>query len=258
MNARNLESRVAIITGGGGAIGSATARRLARAGALVAVADINPDAAVKVVDEIKAEGLGAAAFTVDLAEEDQIRALVSDVVRTFGRLDILHNNAAAGPNVLRAFGGDLKLLELSGHAWDQAFAVNARAPMLLSQLAIPHFLDQGGGVIVNTSTGGSESPVADGLTAYGSSKGAMNTLTRYIAAQYGSQNIRCNAVLPGAVLTKGMQNIFSQAQLDEMVSRTMLRRITLPEDVAALVHFLVSDDARQITGQFFRIDAGRL
>jgi NAD(P)-dependent dehydrogenase (short-subunit alcohol dehydrogenase family) len=246
---------VAIVTGGGGAIGGATAERLARAGAAVAVADINGRTAAKVADRLDAEGLTAKAFPVDLAQEEEIRGLVADVVGAFGRVDILHNNAAAGGGVFEADG---TLLDLNADTWDKAFAVNVRAPMLLSKYVIPHMLEQGsGGVIINTSSGASEMAAADARTAYGPSKGALNVLTRYIAAQYGPKNIRCNAVLPGVVLTRGMQKIFGDAEIDAMASRTMLRRVNLPEDVAAVVHFLVSDDARQITGELIRIDGGR-
>jgi NAD(P)-dependent dehydrogenase (short-subunit alcohol dehydrogenase family) len=251
---RNLDGRVAIITGGGGAIGEATAERLARAGAKVAVADIRRDAADAVAHRLVSEGLTAKAFGVDLAQESQIVQLAEDVMKAFGRVDILHNNAAAGGGVFEA---DKTLLDLTAEVWDKSFAVNVRAPMLLSKAVAPHMLRQGGGVIINTSSGASEMPAADARTAYGASKAALNMLTRYIAAQYGPGNIRCNAVLPGVVMTKGMQKLFGQAELEAMNSRSMLRRGCTPEDVAAMVHYLASDDAGQITGELFRVNAGR-
>jgi NAD(P)-dependent dehydrogenase (short-subunit alcohol dehydrogenase family) len=256
VSGRNLEGRVAIITGGGGAIGSATAERMARAGALVAVADIREGAAGRVADRLKGEGLTVEAFKVDLREEAQIRTLADDVVRRFGRIDILHNNAAA--NFDKGDGADLTLLDVSAEVWDATYAVNVRAPMLLSKYVIEQMLRQGGGgAIVNTSSGASCVASAEARTAYGSSKAALETLTRYVAAQYGPQNIRCNAILPGVVLTKGMQVMFTPEQLDAMVGRTMLRRVCLPEDIAAMVHFLVSDDARQITGELVQVNGGR-
>jgi NAD(P)-dependent dehydrogenase (short-subunit alcohol dehydrogenase family) len=252
---RNLEGKVALITGGGGAIGSATCQRFARAGASVAVCDIRKDAAAAVANRIKAEGGVAEAFAVDLLSEDQIRALVEAVVGAFGRLDILHNNAAATrEGVINA---DLTLLTLSAETWDETFAVNVRAPMLLSKYAIPHMIRQGGGAIINTSSGASEMPAPDARTAYGPSKAALEVLSRYIAVQHGPDNIRCNAILPGVVLTKGMQKLFTQDALDSMVSRTMLQRVCLPEDIAAMAHFLASDDARQVTGERLRVDGGR-
>lgn len=254
--AANLEGKVAIVTGGGGAIGSATAERLAQAGALVAVADIHGDTAAATVERITALGLSARAYTLDIGEEDQITGFVAEVAETFGGIDILHNNAHFNQEFSK--GHDTTLLEMTGDLWDRSFAVNVRGAMLLSRETVPHMMKRGGGAIVNTSSGASENPSVGAFFAYGPSKGALESMTRYIAAQYGSQNIRCNAVLPGAVLTPGMQRLFTPDQLDGMVSRTMLQRITMPADIAAGVHFLVSDDARQITGQFIRIDAGRM
>jgi NAD(P)-dependent dehydrogenase (short-subunit alcohol dehydrogenase family) len=218
------------------------------------VADIRQDAAGAVADRLVSEGLTATAFAVDLAQESQIVQLAEDVVKAFGRVDILHNNAATGGGV---FESDKTLLDLTAEVWDKSFAVNVRAPMLLSKAVVPHMLRQGGGVIINTSTGASETAAADARTAYGASKAALNMLTRYIAAQYGPGNIRCNAVLPGVVMTQGMEKLFGQAELDAMNSRSMLRRGCTPEDIAAMVHYLVSDDARQITGELFRVNAGR-
>ncbi|HKT76659.1 MAG TPA: SDR family oxidoreductase [Sphingobium sp.] len=254
---RNLEGKVAIVTGAGGAIGSATAERLVRAGGQVAVADIFGDTAAATVARIEEQGLGGAkAFTLDISDEDQIIAFVKEVAAHFGGIDILHNNAHFNQQFSQ--GQDKTLLDMTRELWDKSFAVNVRGAMLLSRETIPHMLKRGGGAIVNTSSGASEVPVVDAFIAYGPSKGALESLTRYTAAQYGRQNIRCNAILPGAVLTPGMKQVFTQPQLDAMVSRTMLQRITLPEDIAAGVHFLASDDARQITGQLLRIDAGRI
>jgi NAD(P)-dependent dehydrogenase (short-subunit alcohol dehydrogenase family) len=216
--------------------------------------DINESAARKVADQICGAGLTAKAFTVDISQDQALPVLVGDVVKTFGRLDILHNNASASSG--DAFGRDKALLDLDPTVWDTTFAVNVRAPMLLSKYAIPHMVRQGGGVIVNTSTGASEFPSSDAMTAYGPSKAALNTLTLYIAAQYGAQNIRCNAVLPGVVLTKALQQFFPPQQIEAMASRSMVRRVCLPEDIAATVHFLASDDARQITGQLLRVNGG--
>ena len=254
--ARNLEGKVAIVTGAGGAIGSVSAERLAQAGAQVAVADIHGYTATATVEKITALGLSAKAFTLDIGEEDQIVRFVAEVAETFGGLDILHNTAHFNQEFSK--GRDTTLLEMTGELWDRSFAVNVRGAMLLSREAVPHMLRRGGGAIVNTSSGASENPSVGAFFAYGPSKGALESMTRYIAAQYGAQNIRCNAILPGAVLTPGMQQLFTQDQLEGMVRRTMLQRITLPEDIAAGVHFLASDDARQITGQFIRIDAGRM
>ena len=258
-DARNLDGKVAVITGGAGAIGTATARRLASRGASIAVADIREAPAFELADRLKAEGVAAKAFKVNLVHEEEIQALAAGVIDAFGRIDILHNNAAI--NLQDAEGGDRTLLDVSAKTWDKTFAVNVRGPMLLSKLAVRQMIAQidggvgDGGVIVNTSSGASQMP-DEARIAYAASKAALETLTRYIAAQYGRYNIRCNAILPGVVLHAGMEAMFSAEQLDAMSARTMLRRPCRPDDIAAMVQFLVSDDARQITGELMRVNGG--
>ncbi len=254
MSQSSLNGKVALVTGGAGAIGTATCKRLARAGAQVAIADLRGDAAERRAATIREEGGQAAAFAVDLSSEQEIITLAYAVLARFGRIDILHNNAAAAGEVIEKDG---TLLDQTAQLWDATFAVNVRAPMLLCRQVVPHMIAAGGGVIINTSSGASELPSSDARTAYGPSKAALETLTRYIAMQYGAQGIRCNAVLPGVVMTPGMLNMFTSEQLDTMINRTMLRKFNYPEDIAAMVHFLASDDARQVTGQLIRVDGGR-
>jgi NAD(P)-dependent dehydrogenase (short-subunit alcohol dehydrogenase family) len=254
---QNLEGRVAVITGGAGAIGSATAGRLGRAGARIAIADVREGPASELADRLKGAGLTARAFKVNLTREEEIRALVADVVQAFGRIDILHNNAAA--NLQAAENGDRTLLDISAKTWDLTFAVNVRGPMLLSKAVVEQMIRQGdGGVIVNMSSGASQVPSPEARIAYGASKAALETLTRYTAAQYGAHGIRCNAILPGVVLTPGMREMFTADQLGAMTGRTMLKRGCEPEDIAAMVHFLVCDDARQITGELIRVNGGTM
>jgi NAD(P)-dependent dehydrogenase (short-subunit alcohol dehydrogenase family) len=250
-----LKGKTAIVTGGAGAIGWATVERLAREGASVAIADIRMDAAAGLADRLVREGLTAKAFKIDLSQETEIISLVTGVVDAFGRIDILHNNAAI--NLQEAENGDRTLLDISAKNWDLTFSVNVRGPMLLSKHVIAQMLKQGGGgVIVNMSSGASQAPHPEARIAYGSSKAAIETLTRYTAAQYGPQKIRCNAILPGVVMTPGMREMFTAEQLGAMTGRTMLKRACEPEDIAAMVCFLVSDDARQITGELVRVNGG--
>jgi NAD(P)-dependent dehydrogenase (short-subunit alcohol dehydrogenase family) len=254
MDNAGLTGKVALVTGGAGAIGTATCKRLAGAGVRVAIADLRGDAAEQCALTIREDGGEAEAFAVDLASEAEINSLADAVIARFGQIDILHNNAAATSGV---FERDGTLLEQTAERWDTTFAVNVRAPMLLCRQVVAHMIANGGGVIINTSSGASELPSADARTAYGPSKAALETLTRYIALQYGAQGIRCNAILPGVVMTPAMKDMFTAQQLDAMIGRTMLRRFNLPEDIAAMVAFLASDDARQVTGQLIRVDGGR-
>ncbi|MFC3172790.1 SDR family NAD(P)-dependent oxidoreductase [Novosphingobium bradum] len=251
---QRLDGRVALITGGGGAIGAATAIRLARAGARLAIADIRREPAEQVVATLRGEGFDAEAFVVNLAHEAEILAMVEAVMARFGQIDILHNNAALGG---KPFAADKTLLEMTAEVWDLTFAVNVRAPMLLAKAVLPQMIARGGGAIVNTSSGVTDITSTEAFTAYAPSKGALQILTRYIAAQGGPHNIRCNAVLPGVVLTEGMQAMFGDDQLKVMSDRFMLKRVCLPEDIAAMVHFLASDDARQVTGELIRVTGGR-
>lgn len=252
---RDLEGKVAIVTGGGGGIGAATALRLAQAGAAVAVADIVADAAAKVADRLTADGLKAQAFTVDISEEDQVRAFVAEVISTFRRIDILHNNAVNSDPAV--WGKDLLLAEMDVEVWDRIFAVNIRGAMLMIKHVAPQIARQGdGGAIINMSSVAAVVGQADRLVGYGSTKGAINSLTYYAAAQFGAHNIRCNAVMPGAVLTDMLRTFYSPEDIRALESITMLNRASEPEDIANLVHFLAGDKARQITGQVIRIDGG--
>jgi NAD(P)-dependent dehydrogenase (short-subunit alcohol dehydrogenase family) len=251
MSDQDLQGKVAIVTGGGGGIGAAVAGRLARAGAAVAVVDIDSAAAAEVVAGLVSAGLRAGAFAADVAEEEAVRAVVAEAIQAYGRLDILVNNAVN--NRPQVFGSDRGLLEMAVEVWDATFAVNVRGPMLLAKHGIPHMIAQAsGGAIVNMSSLASEHP-GPALTAYGASKGALNTLTSYIAAQHGAQNIRCNALVCGVVATQGLRNFFSAEQIDAMAANTMLRRVSTPEDIAALAHFLVSEPSRQLTGRLIRV-----
>ncbi|HKT73944.1 MAG TPA: SDR family oxidoreductase [Steroidobacteraceae bacterium] len=247
----DLTGRVAVITGGGGGIGSATALRLARAGASVAVVDLLSGPAQATVDAIREEGGTASAFKVDLEQIGQIHRLVADLVAAFGRIDILHNNAVLNDPII--YPQDRKLADVNVEHWDRIFAVNVRAPMLLSKLAIPHMIANGGGVIINMSSGAGIKGLPDMLTAYGCSKGAINTLTLYTAAQYGKQKIRCNALVCNVVLTPSLQRLYTKEQVQEMAEGSLTGRANVAEDIAKFVHFLVSDDAEQITGQLYPI-----
>ncbi|HKT76601.1 MAG TPA: SDR family oxidoreductase [Sphingobium sp.] len=247
----NLAGKVAIVTGGGGGIGSATGERLARAGAAVALADLHLDAAEAAAERLRGQGFTARAFRTDMESVDSIRTLAADTMAAFGRIDILHNNAVLNDPVI--YPQDTTLADMNVEHWDKIFAVNTRGPMLMSQAVIPHMIAQGGGVIINMSSGASTKGLPDMLTAYGASKGALNTLTLYSAAQLGKHNIRVNALVCGAILTPSLQKLFTKEQVTAMESSNLLGRSTMAEDVANLVCFLASDEARQITGQLYPI-----
>ena len=250
-----LSDKVAIVTGSASGIGRATARLLAAEGASVLVADLDIAGAEKVVAEIEAEGGRAAAQQTDVSEEAAVEAMVSAAVDNWGGLDILHNNAAA----LGAAspGRDADIASMDVDVWDRTMAVNLRGVMLGCKHAIPAMLERGGGAIVNTSSGSAQRGDLT-IPAYAVSKGGVDTLTKYVATQYGKRGIRCNAIAPGLVLTHGVENFGGAAYVEMLAEHHLTPRVGRPEDIAHAVLYLVSDAAAFVTGQIVNVDGGIL
>jgi NAD(P)-dependent dehydrogenase (short-subunit alcohol dehydrogenase family) len=249
----SLSERVAIVTGSAANIGEACARALASAGAAVVLADINLDAAKAVAEDIVKSGGIAAAHRLDLADETSIIALVAATMARHGRIDILHNNAAdTRPDFMAK---DTTIQDMSIEVWDRTFAINTRGPMLMIKHVAPHMIAAGSGAIINTGSGAAL--LGDIFhPAYSSSKGALHTLTRNVAVQLGRHNIRCNAVLPGLVLSKGAREIMTAGEIDFIQRHVLLPRESKPEDIAGPVLFLASDAGSFVTGQVFSADGG--
>jgi NAD(P)-dependent dehydrogenase (short-subunit alcohol dehydrogenase family) len=250
-----LDGRVAVVTGAASGIGAATVRRLGADGAAVVAADRNGEGAEAIAAEARAAGGRAIACEVDVAVEDDIARMIAGTVAEFGRLDILHNNAAAtDPGTI---GIDRGILDLTTDLWERTMAVNARGPMLACRMAIPVMLAGSGGAIVNMlSTHALTGD--DRYTAYAASKGALIALTRSVATQFGKQGIRCNAVAPGATLTPSLIRTLSPEALRRRVRHSLTPTLGQPENVADVVAFLVSDEAAFITGEVIRVDGGTL
>ncbi|MGW1785638.1 SDR family NAD(P)-dependent oxidoreductase [Streptomyces sp. NPDC002143] len=246
-----LASRVAVVVGCAGGIGAATAATLAARGAAVLLADIDEAAVKENAARIVEAGGTAAAAACDVRDEGQVAATMKLAVDTFGRLDILHNNAAA-MHLLRD-DGDVVSTDI-GH-WDQTMTVNLRGQLLGSKHAIPHMLAGGRGSIVNTaSVTGLLGDVM--LTAYGASKAAIAHLTQSIATQYGKRGIRCNAVVPGLIRVSRPGGGLSEKTLRNHLRQQLLDVVGQPQDVANAVAFLAGDEAGFITGQLLKVDAG--
>jgi len=248
-------TRVAIVTGAASGIGRATARALAAEGLAVLVADLDAEGAERVVADIAAAGGTAAAQRADVEQEESVRAMVDAAVSRFGGLDVLHNNAAASaPEIM---GRDLDLAEMDVDVWDRTLAINLRGPMLGCKYAIPRMLERGGGVIINTS---SASGLVGDLSraAYGASKAGLDSLTRYVATQYGKRGIRCNAIAPGVIHTPALAQNVPAEQLAVFERSHLTPRLGQPEDIAAAVVFLASDGGAFITGQTLSVDGGLL
>lgn len=248
---RRFAGRIAIVTGGASGIGEATCRRLAADGAKVTVADIDIERARGVADSL---GPDAMAVAFDGADTASVERLVAVTVERHGRLDILHNNAAIGSPAVHA--RDTNAVDIDFATWDLVMAVNLRAYLAGCKYAIPHMVGQGGGAIVNSaSCGGFSGDVS--RIAYNVSKAAILGLTRQIATQHGAQGIRCNAVAPGLVLTPAARAV--AADVIEVMGRHILTpEFGEPEDIANLVCFLASSEARYINGQIYIIDGGML
>jgi NAD(P)-dependent dehydrogenase (short-subunit alcohol dehydrogenase family) len=253
--AKQLDGRVAIVTGSGNNIGRGVAHVLADRGARVVIADIDGERAAKVAGEINTLGHDALAVTVDVSEEDQVAAMVDAAVRTFGRLDIMHNNAS--DSAAHHMDHDVDVMRMDVAHWDRTMAVNVRGTMLGCKHALPHLIAAGGGSIINTSSG-SAFRGDMGRTAYGTSKAAIIALTKYVAAQYGRDGIRCNAIVPRAAWTDGRTFPLPQKVLDRMalLSTNLLGRPGTPEDIGRAVAFLASDDAAWVTGDVLIVDGG--
>lgn len=242
----DLDGKVAIVTGGARGIGAATARAFVRAGARVVIGDVNE----RGLDAMAGE-LGSAVRTcrADITTEAGVAGLVEEAVDTFGRLDILHNNAAFVVNE------DVDVVSTTDAAWRTTFDFTVMAVVWGLRHGIPAMVASGGGSIVNMSSGASV--IASAVkAAYGSCKAAIETLTMYTAAQCGTDGIRCNAVQPGFVLTEGIREVFSEEHQREVAAGAALGRICTPEDVADVVLWLASSASGYVNGQVIPVNGG--
>ena len=247
-----LDGKVGIVTGSGSGIGRATAIRMSAEGASVVVADINLAGAQDTVQSITAAGGKAIAHETDIASEASVKSMVDAAVDSFGRLDVLHNNAA---NVF-VVPNDLDVITTDLETWDATFATNVRGTFLCCKHALPHMLETGG-AIVNMSSNAAQ--MGDLLrVAYGVSKAGVESLTRYVATMYGKQGVRCNAVSPGVVATPALVANVSEVELAMFTDHHLTPYIADPTDIAAVVVFLMSNEARFITGQVVNVDGGML
>ncbi len=248
-----LNDRVAIVTGGGGGIGGASARALAREGASVGVVDVDEEAAQRSAASIAGLGGDGAFFRADLAEEAEVADAVAFTTSRFGRLDVLHNNAALTDSDFLT--RDTAVSELSLDVWERTMAVNLRSQMLTCKHAVPEMVRGGGGSIINMSSGASLKGDRT-RTAYGVSKAGVNALTMYVATSHGKQGIRVNTILPGLVITDAVRAHLDARMLAGLGKATLTPYVGEPDDIASVVVFLASDESRYITGQMIAVDGG--
>jgi NAD(P)-dependent dehydrogenase (short-subunit alcohol dehydrogenase family) len=250
-----LEGKTAIVTGAASGIGRATAQALAGEGAAVLLTDINVTALEEAVAEIRRAGYTASGIAADVADEGAWRRVVEVAVEQFGRLDILHNCAARTD--LRHLGRDTDAVNIDPAHFMSTLEVNLLGTALGCKHAVPAMIAAGGGSIVNTSSICGLAGTTT-LIAYGASKGGIIALTRYVATAYSKQGVRCNAVAPGVIVTETNREYSGGDVLQSHLRGTLTPRLGTPEDVAALVVFLGSDDSAFITGQVIGVDGGFL
>lgn len=241
-------NKVALVTGGASGIGAATARRLHREGARVAIGDLNEPAGTALAKELGGEAGGALFHSVDVAELASVERLVEATIARFGRLDLLVNNAGIG-----SFG---ETPDVDPEQWHRVIAVDLHSVFYGCRAAIPHLRRAGGGAIVNTA---SISGLAGdyGLAAYNAAKGAVANYTRTLAIDHGKDGIRTNAVCPGPIDTPLAAALVSNERIAAEYARVIpLGRVGRADEVAAAIAFLASDDASYVNGACLEVDGG--
>ena len=247
-----LDGKVAVVTGGAHGIGRASAKAFAAEGARVAIGDVDEPDGKACAEEIVDTGGDAVFVRTDVTSMDDVRALVGAAVERWGRLDVMFNNVGV------AISGSAG--EMSEDEWGRVIDVNLTGVWRGMRVAIPIMLEAGGGSIVNSSSVQGHVGFL-GWSGYAASKGGIDALTRQAAVEYASRGIRVNSIVPGTILTEMNERILREVDDPDALQaewRAMhpVGRVGTPEEVAAVVVFLASDESSFVTGESLRVDGG--
>jgi NAD(P)-dependent dehydrogenase (short-subunit alcohol dehydrogenase family) len=249
---RGLKGKRIVIGGGATGIGAAVAARLVEEGASVVVGDVNQAGLDKLVPGLAGKGK-AIAVKFDLSDEASIKNLVKRAVDELGGIDGL---CIPGADLSKAtLGNDGTLMDMQASIWERTFRVNLLGHALLMKEAIPHMVKNGGGSIVTVSSGASYVG-APFMPAYAVTKAGLQALVRHVARITGKDNIRCNGVAPGSVMTEGALVNTTEQMKKDILSITPLNRLGEADDLASTIVFLLSDDASWLTGQTISVNGG--
>ena len=245
---RRLEDKIALVTGAGAGIGRAIAETFAREGAVVAVADLNPDAAKEVAAAIVKANGAARAHEVDVTDTKQVKALMEAIGGSHGRLDVLVNNAGVGERA------DFR--HLSDEAWDKVWRTNLDGTVRCAREAFDLLKASGKASVINLSSIMASKHTRQ-MAVYSATKGAVSALTRSLAVEYASNGIRVNCLVPGYVETALIGRYLSNPMIAKaLLMQTPLKRFGTPQDIANAALFLASDEAAYITGASLNVDGG--
>ncbi|HVU69562.1 MAG TPA: glucose 1-dehydrogenase [Ktedonobacteraceae bacterium] len=246
-----LANKVALITGAASGMGRVAAEIFAREGASVVITDIASEAGEETAQRIRSAGGQAIFIRANVASEAEVEQMIAAAINTFGRIDVLYNNAGIMPD------DDGSVVDLSESTWNRIMDVNLKSTLLCSKYTLPHMVRAGRGSIINIASFVAFMGCTVPQDAYTASKGGLLALTKSFAVQYGPHGIRCNAICPGPIETPLLRTLWvNEEARDLRLQRIPLGRFGAPEDIVYLALYLASDESTWTTGAWLTVDGG--